>query len=678
MKKLILKYSILMLTLLFLSTSINLAASTAGTTASALANTFRGPQSATEVEKFLDDYFSQDPIKKKINALTVAVVQNSQVLARKGYGVTDRSTNTPVQTDQTVFRVASVSKVFTALAIMQLVDQGKIGLQDNIENYLDGYKVNNPFATPVTVEMLLTHSTGFEVRDPSSNSFMIDASLTPISLKDEVFKQFPPVKRKPGSSYMYDNFAYALLGYIVQQVSGEAFDAYMEKHVFQPLGMTSSSFRLPTDLAKRLATVYDASGKPRPVYRLSPEIIPQGSMVTTSDDIVRFMQAFLNDGKLPNGTSIVSPASIKAMETYQVAIHPQVADVSYGFEAPFMLKDTNGQHVIAKGGDIPGFSSYLWMLPDSQTGVFISYTATGGLRDDFFTAFMDHYYPSQKTQFGKADFMLQSASELHKFAGLYTDLRTDSDIIKVSVVGDGRLDVYTPWVDHEQVTQVDDKLFVDVKGRPLAFQTDSQDNITYMKYNNPLSYSAKVPEALGYPDITNDHPYAAYIQGLQSLSLLSDVASQPFQPLKTVTRGQFIHDIVQQFHFRHSSQKASFTDISASVYQDDILSAANLGLVVGVSTDLFEPNRPILRQEAAVILSRIIHHLSDIKVPTAALQLTSGTDDWALADIQTVLALKLYGPEVTTIDGTIDFGSKRALTKQEESAMLYNMLVPNV
>ncbi|NEW08345.1 serine hydrolase [Paenibacillus sp. SYP-B3998] len=170
-----------MLAFLFLSTSIDQAATAAGTTASAQANMARGPQSAKEVEKFLDDYFSQDPIKKKINALTVAVVQNGQVLARKGYGVTDRSTNTPVQPDQTVFRVASVSKVFTALAIMQLVDQGKIGLQDNIEKYLDGYKVNNPFATPVTVEMLLTHSTGFEVRDQSSNSFMVDGSLTPVS-----------------------------------------------------------------------------------------------------------------------------------------------------------------------------------------------------------------------------------------------------------------------------------------------------------------------------------------------------------------------------------------------------------------------------------------------------------------------------------------------------------------
>ncbi|CAM4257151.1 hypothetical protein FHS16_001492 [Paenibacillus endophyticus] len=143
---------------------------------------------------------------------------------------------------------------------MQLVDQGQTSLQDNIEKYLDGYRLTNPFGTPVTIENVLTHTTGFEVREPTDASYLLDSSRRPISLKESVFDVFPPVVRMPGESYMYDNFASRLQGYIVQQVSGEPFQSYMQKHVFGPIGMTSSSFKLNKGLVERLVTSYDMEG----------------------------------------------------------------------------------------------------------------------------------------------------------------------------------------------------------------------------------------------------------------------------------------------------------------------------------------------------------------------------------------------------------------------------------
>lgn len=235
-----------------------------------------GPREAKEVEAFLDAFFAKDAVKQIAGAVTISVVQDGKVLVSKGYGITDQTSKKPVDASRTTFRVASVSKVFTAAAVMQLVDQGKISLHDNIEKYLDGYKVTNPFDTPVTIENLLTHTTGFEAREPSDASYLTDASQKRISLKESIFDQFPPVVRKPGTSYMYDNFASRLLGYIVQQVSGEPFGSYVGEHLFRPLGMTSSSFSLTKDLASRLATSYDPEGNALPVYDFSPSEWPEG------------------------------------------------------------------------------------------------------------------------------------------------------------------------------------------------------------------------------------------------------------------------------------------------------------------------------------------------------------------------------------------------------------------
>ena len=146
-----------------------------------------GPQNATEVISFLDRFFASDAIKLKAGAVSISVVRDGQVLATKGYGVVDKTAKGTINPEQTTFRIASVSKVFTAAAIMQLVDQGKLSLDDNIEKFLDGYKLTNPFNKPVTIANLLTHTTGFEVRDPDSSNFLVDPNAKAISLKDAVF-----------------------------------------------------------------------------------------------------------------------------------------------------------------------------------------------------------------------------------------------------------------------------------------------------------------------------------------------------------------------------------------------------------------------------------------------------------------------------------------------------------
>ncbi|WP_138753086.1 serine hydrolase [Paenibacillus sinopodophylli] len=633
-----------------------------------------GPQDAQEVEAFLDAFFAQDAIKQKASAAVVSVVQNGKVLVSKGYGVTDQTSKSPVDESQSTFRIASISKVFTAAAIMQLIEQGKISLQDNIEKYLDGYELTNPFGTPVTIENLLTHTTGFEVREPTDASYLMDPSSTPISLKESIFAVFPPVVRMPGKSYMYDNFASRLQGYIVQQVSGEPFQSYMQKHLFGPMGMTSSSFKLNEELVDRLVTSYDMEGGALPVYDFSPSEWPEGSMISTASDMALFMNTFLNDGKTANGAVILSPASVKAMSSYHIVIHPDLPDMTYGFESPEDPSHTNNEAVISKAGDILGFSSQMWLLPDRKTGVFVSYNANQNLRHDLFNAFMDHYFAGGKSSFGSDHFQSQSQDILAKFEGLYSDLRIKL-LTKVVASGDGILTVSDVSGSH-QLKQVDLLLFVDELGNPLAFKMDSEGTITYMKYANLFSYASKVKlDQKGFPDVPVNHPYASYILGLKSLGFLTDDLSRPFLPKQSVTRGAFIHAFNAIWSIPESDNPSSFKDTEHSVYRKDIQAAVEAGMLNGTGNGLFEPDRPILREEATVIVYRLLTG-TGIRAQDSTAKLMPGTSEWAIDAVSSAVKWKLHGPEVTESNGKFEYGSRKPLNKQELAALLFTMLLP--
>lgn len=633
-----------------------------------------GPGDAREVEAFLDAFFARDDIKHKAGAAVVSVVQDGNVLVSKGYGVTDQTSKSLVDASRATFRIASVSKVFTAAAVMQLVDQGGISLQDNIEKYLDGYKLTNPFDTPVTIENLLTHTTGFEVREPTDASYLTDESLKPTSLKESIFDVFPSVVRKPGTSYMYDNFASRLQGYIVEQVSGEPFGSYMQKHLLGPLGMTSSSFSLTKDLAARLVTSYDAANRAIPVYDLSPREWPEGSMLSTASDMALFMNAFLNGGRTADGTKILSPESVKAMSTFHMVIHPDLPDMTYGFESPIDPSYTNAEDVISKGGDMLGFSSLLWLLPDRKTGVFVAYNANQDLRDDLFSAFMAHYYAGSKKTFGPKNFEPQPEKVLVKFEGLYSDLRIKL-LTKVEATGDGTLMASDVTGRHE-LKQFDDLLFVDEQGKPLAFQEDADGRIIHLKYSNLFSYAAKIPEDQeGFPDVSVDHPYASFILGLKSLGFITDDLSKPFQPQQAVTRGAFIHAFNAIWSIPESANPSTFKDIVNSPFRKDIQAAVEAGILNGTAIGLFEPDRPILREEAVAIVFRLLAG-TGIRVPDATAVLAPGTSAWAIDAVSSAVIWKLHGPEVTESDGMFDYGSQRALNKQEMAALLFSMLLP--
>lgn len=630
---------------------------------------------AQEVAGFLDEFFARPGVKAQAGAATVSIVKDGQVVVNEGYGVTNRESKQAVDPTKTTFRVGSVSKVFTAAAIMQLVEQGKVSLDDNIEKYLDGYKVTNPFDQPVTVAMLLAHTTGFEVRDPTAANLLFDPAQKPITLKEAIVANFPPVVREPGTSYMYDNFAYGLLGYIVQQASGESFNDYMQKHIFGPLGMVSSSFAQEDRLLAELPAVYDPTGAAVPVYRVSPDVIPEGSMITTAEDMGKFMISYLGGGTTVDGKRFLSPESIKAMSTYHQAIHPDVLDSTYGFEGPVV--DANGQNVIMKGGSINGFESLLWMLPDRRAGVFVSYNANSPLSIQLYSEYMDRFFPGQ-SKLGDAGFKGQSAAELSKFEGYYRDLRIGA-INSVRVIGDGKLSAGNSAGIHRELKQVGDLLFVDEDGLPMAFQLDSEGRVEYLKYNyaNPGGYASKVPSAKPFADVPIGHSYEKYINALHALGIVADGESGAFGSEEPVTRGLFIHALMREFGVPGSNNAPAFADIGESPYRPDIQAAAELGLIQGTGKQTYHPDAPIKREEAAVIISRLLV-LSGYQPQVSATVLAPGTSEWAESAVKLVIDLQLHGPEVAKKGELTEYHSKRVLTKQEMVAIQYLLLLPEV
>ncbi len=630
------------------------------------------------ITKFLDDFFAAESTQPYYVGASVAVVKDGELLVQKGYGEADPNEKKPVKPEQTVFRIASVSKTFTAAAALQLVDEGKLDLHEEFTAYLDDFTYENPFDSPVTIAHLLNHTTGFEVRDPIPSDIHTDLDRY-VSIEDFVREHMPPVVREPGESYMYDNFASLLLGYVVQEASGMPFETYMDEHMFKPLGMTNSGYLLGEELAAHLAVGHDQLGNPIDTYTVTPTVMPHGGMMTTAADVSKFMIALQNDGMADSGR-ILSEESVMLMEQYQSAIHPLLPDTTYGFEAPFQLPGAGSNPaIVTKAGDLNGYSSYLFMIPEQNVSVFLTYNQMGLLRNLLYSQFISTFYPEYAAPAPlDQSFEPMSEGELDKFSGLYADLRLDVFVYTVQVQGDGRLMISDALVGPRELRQVNDTLFVDSLTNQLtAFQLDENGEAAYMKepYINPFGYAAKGEEPAGFADVDASSPYATYIHSLQSLGYYENSGELDFDPEQPLTRAVYVQNMLEISNIKGSENTSyAFTDIADHPAAAYIQAAYELGLVVGDGQGGFEPDRIITRQEAAVLIWNSMKQQYP-QVLFENVQLAAGSSEWAEPAIQMIAALGLYGPDVqVNSEGILDYRGKDALTRQEEAVIHYKLL----
>jgi CubicO group peptidase (beta-lactamase class C family) len=368
--------------------------------------------SPREAESYFDGFFAQEMARWHIPGAAFVLVKDGKVVFSKGYGYADLKKQTPVVPGQTVFRVGSISKVLTATAVMQLVEGGKLGLRTDVNQYLAGFKVKNPYPQPVTLAELLTHSAGL---DASVIGIAAQRPSQAIPIEEFLARKMPSVMMLPGKIYSYSSFGVALEGYLVQKISGEPFGEYIEKHILQPLDMQDSSFQLTPDIAAHLAAGYEYH---RGGYFFQPidyfNIQPAVGLYSTAADMAHFLIAQMENGQYGD-SRVLSQESAREMHRRQFTEDPRLAGRTFGFYERFV----NGRRVIGHGGNIRGFASLLMLVPKEHVGFFLAFNRDESrFEDALINSFFNRFYPAGNSDTPSVPLHL-SAATLRKFTGSY-------------------------------------------------------------------------------------------------------------------------------------------------------------------------------------------------------------------------------------------------------------------
>ena len=351
------------------------------------------PLTQADAVAFFDGIVPYAIRRANIAGAVVAVVSGGKLLFVHGYGFSNVKTRAPVIPNQTLFRIGSISKLFTWTAVMQQVQAGRIDLNQNVNRYLD-FRIPPKFGRPITMRDLMTHTPGFE--DTISQLMMKSADQL-MPLRTYLIRHRPARIFPPGEITAYSNYGATLAGYIVQRLSGEPFDRYIEQHIFQPLGMHHTTFRQPPPpaLMADVSQGYDtASGKAKKFEYI--EVWPAGSVAATATDMARFMIAQLGDGS-DGGAPILDPQTLALMHSPQSRMAPGMN----GFDLGFYQENRNGLTIIGHGGDTNWFHSDLHLLLGKDVGFFIALNSVGNngaaenVRVAIFHAFLDRYFPYQ-------------------------------------------------------------------------------------------------------------------------------------------------------------------------------------------------------------------------------------------------------------------------------------------
>ncbi|HEY1604868.1 MAG TPA: serine hydrolase domain-containing protein [Allosphingosinicella sp.] len=360
---------------------------------------------AEDVNAWLDGYMPGALRTADIPGAVVVVVKDGKILTARGFGYADVDKKIPVDPDKTLFRPGSVSKLVTWTAVMQLVEQHKLDLDRDVNAYLD-FKIPPYNGQPITLRQIMTHTAGFE---EAVKDLLLYDGRQHVSLETYLKRWTPTRIFAPGTTQAYSNWATSLAGYIVQRVSGEDFDSYLDHHIFGPLAMKNSTFRqpLPANLAGQMSGGYVA-GKNKGFEFVEPA--PAGALSSTGIDMARFMIAHLQDGQL-DGQRILQPATAETMHDSPLGnVNPMsLMPPLNRMELGFFETNINGREVIGHLGDTNAFHTSFHMYMKENAGLYLSFNSPGkagavqGLRTGVFEDFSDRYFPNVAPPDGRVD-----------------------------------------------------------------------------------------------------------------------------------------------------------------------------------------------------------------------------------------------------------------------------------
>ncbi|MDQ3519789.1 MAG: beta-lactamase family protein [Gemmatimonadota bacterium] len=440
-----------------------------------------------DLAAFADSIFASYMRRYAEPSLALIVVHGDSVFFQRGYGFEDARSRRPVDPDSTLFNIASISKLITATAAMQLVERGKLELDRDVNSYLPEDRRIEPGARPITLRQLLSHTSGLD------GPFMRDVVARPELLVPlaTYFAMYPARRGRPPGEIRYSNHGMALAGHIVELVAGGSLAGYADSSIFGALGMRRSTFVQPPPpaLAARVAT---AGSGPVPNALLP---YPAGSMVSTAADMGRFMHAHLNGGLVHSRTGsarILADSTVRRMHARQWSAEPRLPGVALGF----FESDLGGEQGLFHTGARTHFS-LLYLLPERRVGIFLVHSMRQGgefrtLRTDFVRGFAHRY-------FGNATVARAGRRPLHphsaaRFAGVYRPILFASTTIeraarlgtdtRVTAHDDGSLSIAIPGGPRLQLVEIDSGLFRvsygPEQGTTVAFTTDGDGSVGRM------------------------------------------------------------------------------------------------------------------------------------------------------------------------------------------------------
>ena len=411
--------------------------------------------------------------REKIPGAVFILVADGRIVLARGYGLADVASKRPVDPATTIFPIASISKLFTATALMQLADRGRVDLHTDVNRYLTSVRVPPTYPQPITAAQLLAHTSGLD--EIPGRRVRSKAELVSLDtfLSSRLVRVHPP-----GAMTSYSSYGIALAGLLVQDVARTPFERYISGQIWAPLGMAHTFMDVPDSLTKHVATPYELDNEslipvPHEIYQTPPT----SSIMSTAPDMARFMIAHLSHGRSAGGR-ILSDSAAELMHAQQATMHPRIPGWSYGFQ----LANTNGRRILEHGGDIGGFSALMVLLPDDGVGFFIAHHLEGSnLRFDLRKRILDRYFPDRRPAQVPVP-RAADAARLRRFAGSYrannfchscADGGPNVQDFDVRANDDGTITVWDqPWAP------VDSLYFASLDGqRQIGFAEDADGRI---------------------------------------------------------------------------------------------------------------------------------------------------------------------------------------------------------
>jgi CubicO group peptidase (beta-lactamase class C family) len=441
-------------------------------------NSKLGPQNVNELSLFVDSFINSQIKKANIPGAAFVFVKDGKVFYSKGYGLANVEKNIKVDPGKTIFRIGSISKVFTADALLQLADNNLLDLNKDVNSYLKTIKVPSSFPKPITASHMLTHTTGLDEIRPGTQAAEA-AGILPLNdfLKPKLVRLW-----SPGEIVMYSTYGITLGGLVVEDISGQSFESYLARNIWKPLQMSSTYITIPAALKDKVATGYESSqGINVPQNWEWYHTAPASSINSTVEDMAHWLIAHLNEGEYRNN-SIMSKSMMNEMTKHQFSMHPSMYGMAYGFFEEYH-KDLR---FLYHGGNMAGFNSLAVLIPSMNAGFFfVSQHESSSIRENLQWAILVRFYNTSSTPSRPVNSSLNS-ERAKIFAGKYRynsychtcDVQPRTMTFNVSANTDGTIQLNgRKWLETQE------NLFVREDGlSKISFRTGSTGKITHMYF----------------------------------------------------------------------------------------------------------------------------------------------------------------------------------------------------